>query len=127
MAGTSNLWRRGAPSELASSGAVHFESGEPAADVDVVLYSSGYRYSLPFLDASSRVASIDNRYTGFVGHAARRSLHTQCSMRNLLTSLTQWPRAGANFELLAWTWNAHKTNTHALVPYSNLPMPPCQN
>ena len=75
MAGTSNLWRRGAPSELASSGAVHFESGEPAADVDVVLYSSGYRYSLPFLDASSRVASIDNRYAGSVGHAARQYSH----------------------------------------------------
>ena len=62
VAGTSNMWRRGAPSELGSSGEVSFESGDSAADVDVVLYSTGYRYCLPFLGQDSKVASIDNRY-----------------------------------------------------------------
>ena len=56
------MWRRGPPCELSSSGAVRFEGGESAADVDVILFATGYQYSLPFLGADSRVAAQDNRY-----------------------------------------------------------------
>lgn len=47
---TQGLWRHGAIEELRSDGSVLFDNGQSLNDVDVVMYATGYRFNVDFLE-----------------------------------------------------------------------------
>lgn len=63
---TPNLFARPAPQHIHADGGITFEDGSRAEHVDVIVYATGYRYSYPFLDASSGVTSTDNRWAALI-------------------------------------------------------------
>eukprot|EP00951_Prasinocladus_malaysianus_P007250 scaffold52099_cov35-Prasinocladus_malaysianus.AAC.1 len=57
----SNMWRRHNLAALRRDGSVEFEGGLEAHNVDAVIYCTGYRYSMPFLEGSGLIDTSRNR------------------------------------------------------------------
>ena len=65
-----NIFRRAAITSLAPDGSLGLADGETLAEIDAVVYCTGYHCTFPFLDGTGVIAVEDNRWGRCSGKAA---------------------------------------------------------